>query len=429
MKLFPKLLLGACILLLSIWPHAALAVPDTLRISLAEAEAQFLTKNLQLLAQHYNVEADKALSQQAKTWDNPVLNTDQNVYSNHRFFEHGSDAAEVGMPKGQYFIQMQQLIRTAGKRGKLMSLANTNTAISQAQYADVLRNLKYALRNDYYSITQAIGLQRLLTEQQGQLDKLLTGMKAQLDAGNIARKDYLRIQALQVSLEQEVLENSRRLGDAEAELRTLLGLASEAFILPATAYQAPQLPTESLDSLVALAHKTNPVYLAQQYRVAYQHTNIAYQKALAVPDITVGPEYDHNSNYTPHYVGLSLNMPLPLLNRNKGNIRAATYQEQGEEAGLNEAELLLRNNIQNAVNKLRAVLQLVNSGQEDFFENYSRLYANVLESYRQRQISLLEFTDYFAAYKDIRQKQLQLELSLQEAKEELNYQVGADVLR
>src|SRR5919202_538803 len=98
-------------------PATAQSSPtDTLRLTLEETEQLFLQKNLQLLAQHYQVSADSALIQQARLWDNPVLNTDQNVYANNRFFEHGKD--ESGNPTGQYYIQLQQLIQTAGKRHK-----------------------------------------------------------------------------------------------------------------------------------------------------------------------------------------------------------------------------------------------------------------------------------------------------------------------
>src|SRR4249920_3126053 len=97
-------------LLLQLVPHHVTAQPktaDTVTISLQGAEKIFLEKNLALIAQQYNVDISKALVQQARYWDNPVLNTDQNIYDG-KFFRHNSDY-------GQIFIQIQQVIRTAGK--------------------------------------------------------------------------------------------------------------------------------------------------------------------------------------------------------------------------------------------------------------------------------------------------------------------------
>src|ERR1700761_1069991 len=84
---------------------------DTIKINFQDAEKQFLEKNLTLLAQKYNIEASKALIEQAKLWDNPVLSTDQNIYDggSKKFFYHNST-------EGQVFLQLNQVFTTAGKR-------------------------------------------------------------------------------------------------------------------------------------------------------------------------------------------------------------------------------------------------------------------------------------------------------------------------
>ena len=58
-----------------------------------------------------------------------------------------------------------------------------------------------------------------------------------------------------------------------------------------------------------------------------------------------------------------------------------------------------------------------------------RAWYNVTESYRNRQINLLEFIDFSDAYREAQLKLLQQQLNLRLAKEELNYQVGKDVIR
>ena len=68
--------------------------PDSVQITLADAEHLFLQKNLSLLAQQYNIDISKALVQQAKYWDNPVLNTDQNIYDG-KFFRHNKEFGQV----------------------------------------------------------------------------------------------------------------------------------------------------------------------------------------------------------------------------------------------------------------------------------------------------------------------------------------------
>lgn len=203
---------------------------DTIRISLPEAEKIFLQKNLSLLAAKYNIDINKALTEQAKLWDNPILVTDQNIYADHAFFAHGKDAS--GQLQGQYFIQVQQLIKTAGKRSKWIAMAETNTRLSNLQFNEVLRNLKYQLRTDYYSIVRMMAVQKLYQNELKELSHLVTGMEAQLVAGNIAPKDLVRIKALLYSMQQDLTDNERQLSDVETDLKSLLQMDNGVFLAP-----------------------------------------------------------------------------------------------------------------------------------------------------------------------------------------------------
>lgn len=191
-------------------------------MSLPAMEKIFLDSNLTVLAGHYGVDAQKALIQQAKVWDNPTLNTDQVIAANGKFFPYGKNPD--GTYSGQYYIQVQQLIKTAGKRGKLVNLATTNAKLSELQLQDVLRNLRYQLRLDFYNILQQLNTKSIYETQRAQLSKLLTGMDAQLSAGNIAQKDYLRIQGLSIALEQDITALNKDIEDNENDLKTLLQL-------------------------------------------------------------------------------------------------------------------------------------------------------------------------------------------------------------
>ncbi|WP_118976313.1 TolC family protein [Taibaiella koreensis] len=417
---------GLFTLLLGTQPVQAQSRTDTLSLTLKQTERIFLEKNLELLAQHYNIEASKALVQQARLWDDPTLTTDQNVYSNNKWFEHGTNPD--GTPKGQFFVQVQQLIKTAGKRGKQISMAQTGVNISQWRFTELMQHLKFQLRSDFHTLVQLQAVQDLYTEQDRQLDQLLAGMTGQFSAGNIARKDLLRVQALQVNLKQQMADNLKQIEDSQSELKTLLQITGDTVLHPIPEVQSGQLrPSLNVASLVDTAKENNATYQLGQLQVQYQRQNLAFQKALAVPDVTVGPSYDHNSNYTPHYVGLGLSLPLPILNGNRGNIKAARWQVKQEETNLSQADVRLQNDVASAYKKYQYTLQLQTGAHQDFYADYKKLQENIAESFRQRQISLLEFIDYFNDYEEVRTKQLQLQLDTQLAKEELNLQLGADI--
>lgn len=402
---------------------------DTIRLSLQDLEKRFMDSNLILLAAHYNVDAQKALIDQAKKWDNPVLNTDQVIAANGKFFPYGTNPD--GSYSGQYYIQVQQLIKTAGKRSKLVDMATTNSKISELQLQDVLRSLRYQLHIDFYTLYQQLETRSIYLDQVTQLNKLLSGMDAQLKAGNIAQKDQLRIQALLISQEQDITELNRSISDVENDLKTLLQIKEHVFVKPMGISISSTINGNVMDTatIYETGKKNNPYYQIQQFQTLFQQQNLSYQKALRVPDLTLGPNFDRNSSFAPNYFGLGVSLPLPILNSNKGNIKSAEYTVKQQQTLTMSAESELRNNIENAYNKLLLSIKQENGTQKEFYTKYRSMYQNILQSYQQRQINLLEFLDFYSDYSDSQQRLIQQHLNLQLAKEELNYHTGTDIIK
>ncbi|BAV07674.1 outer membrane protein, cobalt-zinc-cadmium efflux system [Filimonas lacunae] len=405
--------------------------PDTLRLSMADAEKRFIDSNLQLLAAHYNVDAQKALVQQAKLWDNPVLSTDQVVAANGKLLPYNK-RLEDGSTMGQYSIQLQQLIYTARKRGKQIDMAVTNGKVSELQLQDLLRNLRYQLHNDYYTIAQQFAYKAIYKSQLEQLNKLSEGMKAQLALGNIAQKDYLRIQALVITLTQDMTDLEKQLADTQSDIRTLLQVKDGSFVKPAeseTIFQriAATLP-ENVEALIATAQQHNPYYQLQETQTLFQQQNLAYQKALRVPDITVQSNFDKNSSVAPNYWGVGISVPLPLFNRNQGNIKSAESNIKQQQALTMDAATDLQNNVRTAYHKLSLVLQQNSATQQEFYTTYQQMQQNMVKSYSSKQVSLPEFIDFFTDFTAVQQRLVQQQMNLALAKEELNYAVGTDVV-
>jgi len=403
--------------------HAQTAT-DTVPVTLVQAETQAIQNNLLLVAARFNIEAGRAQIIQAKLWDNPVLNTDQNIYDG-KFFRH---TTVNGQPYGQVFIQLLQEFKTAGKRSKLAAMATTSAQLAELQFADVLRNLKYTVRTGFYTAWQLKQAKTLYQRESGEIETLLTGMKAQYDAGNISLKDLLRVQALGLSLRQSMAETDKQWTDINSSLRLLLQEDKNVVYdpQPATATdQPPALP----DTLLEQAKKNNPDYLAEQKQLLFQQQNLSYQQSLRTPDITAGVEYDRASSYAPNYWGLAISLPLPLFNRNQGNIKAAQFSVKQETSLLQQKDKKLQNDIQTAVSQLQLSYKILNAGDKAYYIQYEQLLGNAVQSYRRRQMSLLEFVDLFEAFRDTRLQFLALELSYRKAKEDLNFTIGTDVIK
>lgn len=400
---------------------------DTLNISLPQAEKIFLDSNLSILAAHYNVDATSAQVMQARYWDNPVFHTDQVIAANNRFLPYKT--LPDGTPGAQYFIGIDQLIKTAGKRGKLIAAAQTNTEISKLQLQDVVRNLRSQLHIDYFTIARSLNSYSFFMQQEEQLSTLLAGMKQQLDAGNISQKDYLQLQSLTVSLKQDMIDVSNSIEDAEADLKTLLHVNGNVFIKPDNEELPAMLLPENAEVLIEQAKQNNPSYKIEQQQTVYQQQMLTYQKALRAPDVTVTPNFDRLSNYAPNYFGVGVSLPLPVFNNNKGNIQSANAAVKQQQTVESNAATELENGVMNAYNKLKLALTLNTPEQQDFFTRYKTLYQNMFNSYKERKVSFLEFINFFNDYKDLQEKLLQQQLNIVLAADALNYETGIDIIK
>ena len=217
--------------------------------------------------------------------------------------------------------------------------------------------------------------------------------------------------------------------DTEADIRSILQIGSNTFVQPLDDHKSEVQPDANLEAIIDSAKANNPYYLLQQVQNIYQQQSLVYQKALRSPDISMGPEFDRNSSFAPNYFGLSVSLPLPVFNKNQGNIKAAGFAVQQQEALTQNAAAQLNNNIITAYNKLQLSLQQNNAVQKDFYTKYQLMFQNMLQSYEQKQIGLLEFLDFFDTYKDAQLKLLQQQLNLHLSAEELNYQAGTDVIK
>ncbi|MFD0766952.1 TolC family protein [Mucilaginibacter lutimaris] len=401
--------------------HQASAQTDTLRVNFKDAEKLFLQNNLSLIAQKYNVDATQALVIQAKLWDNPTLSTDQNITdANKKFFDHSNG-------NGQILVQLSQVFKTAGKRGKQVQIANDDVHIQQAQFNDLLRNLHYNLLLDFSQVANLINQRRVYQTEIAAATNMVNATDKSYQAGNNSLKDLIRLKALLFGLQNDLVEIDRQINDLQSELKTLLVADANQFISPQITFNNNGT-TFNATELAELAKANRGDYLANRYTLEQSNHNLSLQKALAVPDVTIGSTYDQNSSYARNFVGLEISLPLPIFNRNQGNIKNAKLAAQSQEYTLKNSELQVKNDVYSAVQQYKLSQQLLGTHENDFYSKYDQLFRGMSKAYQLKQINLQEYVDFFDSYRETKIKILQQQLNLQKAIADLNFAVGTTVV-
>ena len=400
---------------------------DTLKINLNSAEKEFIQNNLQLLASRFNISAAKASVIQAKLWNNPNLSIGQNIYNKitGKFF----DVTKTGNTD----IQLQQLFLLAGKRNDQIKLAEINTSISASSFYDLLRSLKFELRTDFYDL---YFLQKSLKFY----DETIPAVKKTVDATqnlyqqhSILLSEVLRLKSLLFSLENERLGILTQISGTENDLNVLLADSSGTRF-----YYEPALNKAELDSLnlnnfslsdaVQAAYLNRPDLKIAESNVKYEKTNLALQHALAIPDITLGGAYSRAGGYVPDYLALTVSIDLPVFNRNQGNIQVSENNLEADKAALSQTKLSIRKEVVSAYDKAAEIENFYKNFDRSFTSQYKTLTAGMIENYESRNMTIIEFTDFYESYRNSMLQMIQLQDNRMDAFENLNYAAGKDLI-
>ena len=79
--------------------------------------------------------------------------------------------------------------------------------------------------------------------------------------------------------------------------------------------------------------------------------------------------------------------------------------------------------------EIKYPIQLNNKEEQEFISKYQNIYQRVFDSYKAKQINLIEFLDFYDSYKTATENHFNILLNTHLAIEEVNYHVGVDVVK
>jgi cobalt-zinc-cadmium efflux system outer membrane protein len=269
---------------------------------LPKADSIFQARNLLLLAEKFNIEASRALILQSRLWDNPTISVNQNVLNTESVTNGGRKWFDFS-DKGETSIQVQQLFLLAGKRNKRIKLAEFATQREEQNYFDMLRTLKYSLRSGFYNIYYLHQILKVYDKEMASLGNLIEVFENQLEKGYTSKKEVLRLKSNLFSLENEKLGFLNQLNSSLADFNVLMH-TSNVHYLPEitdaqTAYSSPD--SFKLQTLIDTAFEHRYDLKIAQTDVNNNKMNLSYQKALAVPDISLSAGWDRNGSFVHNY--------------------------------------------------------------------------------------------------------------------------------
>lgn len=408
-------------LFLSIGLSASAQSHDTLHVTLRQADSLFVARSYYLLASSMNIGAGRAQVLQAKLFINPVFTADVNAYDpeNDRVFHVG--------PSGQKGFQIDQLILLGGKRKSQIELAKTDVAIAELEFQNLARQLKFRLHTKLAEIGQKQVLLKKYNAQLALLDTIMTSNERQVVKGNVPLKDLVRLKGVYLNLNNDRAELLHEYFEAQSIVQTLLQTQSLIDFGFTDEDIAARIKETNLDELKAEALANHPEVLMFRQNKIQAQQYLQYQRRLAVPDVNLFAAYDQRGGAFLNQVNAGISIPLPLWNRNQGNIKSSQYRVREMEYNLLAMEQEKLSELQNNYALYTQTVSEYNKTSRLYNADFELTVRGMSENFKKRNVSLIEFVDFFESYNLVLAELARMKTQLVTSAESLNLSIGKDI--
>jgi cobalt-zinc-cadmium efflux system outer membrane protein len=296
--------------------------PPVQALTLSQAKQMAFERNWDLLAAKSDVDAATAQRIISHEFPNPTfswstmkINVDRGsgTVMGNSFWDRSYDTIAA----------INQLFEIGGKRASRQSSARAGLEAATARLEDARRVLDLAVTKAYVAALLAETNVYILRESAGSLRKEAAIAETRLKAGDISLADKSQIDIAADRLELDATAADTAAASARIALEVLLGVKDA---------QGNWAPGDSLEALASLPFTRQegtpgalrPDLLAAEAGLRKAEADLRLQKAMRIPDPTFMIMYEHEPPDTPNTIGLGVSFPLPLWNRNRGAIQAAT---------------------------------------------------------------------------------------------------------
>lgn len=392
--------------------------PATL-ITLEDAITLAVTNSPSIKAARTQITQNKAQEVTANLRPNPVLSWDTQFIP---IFSPGDFSSNTLNNLQQFDIGVGYLFERGHKRQNRMRAAQDATAVTESQVADMERGLAFNVAQQFINVLLANSNLQFAQEDLNSFQQTVTISEQRYKAGDISEGDLLKIQLQLLQFQTDVTTAQVAKVQALGSLRQLIGYSN----LPRNYDVAGDLNyqplTSGLDDLLVLALKTRPDLRAAQQGITAAQSQVALAKANGKVDLDATANYSHVSGISS--TSLFFNIPLPVFNRNQGEIartRSTVDQSQFTEKGAEDTVMTDVTNAYEAAATNQQVVKLYTSG----YLTQAQKSRDISEyAYKAGAAALLDFLDAQRSYRAIQLAYRQALAAYMVSMEQLRQAVG-----
>ncbi|QXH54835.1 TolC family protein [Pseudomonas maumuensis] len=246
-------------------------------------------------------------------------------------------------------VTLSQALELGGKRGARIEVAEAGQAIARLELERQRNSLRADVIQAFHAALRAQTALELAQQSQALTERGLRVVEGRVRAGQSSPVEATRAQIQLAQAEAAVRRTRTERTVANQSLARLTGSAETRFDrLDATSLSPG--PAPQAERLLASVEQTAEWRLAVA-QIERGDASLGSEKAQRIPNLTVslGSQYSREERERVNVVGLS--MPLPLFDRNQGNVLAAARRADQARDLRNAVELRLRSETRSALDQ------------------------------------------------------------------------------
>jgi cobalt-zinc-cadmium efflux system outer membrane protein len=317
-------------------------------------------------------------------------------------------------------------IELGSKRQRRMDLANATVAVSEADFARVVAEIRNDVRRAYFDVVAADMRVRITDDLRGLAQRARDGANARVISGDVPRSDLTQADLALANSTNDLVAARGEATATRAELNALIGQPADAPIVLANSLTDGALP--SSDQALALATASNTEVQVLDRRIAEQSARLNLSKSLQYPDLAAGGAftYDAEPEFR-HGWRVNFGITVPVFTTHK----AAVLVEDSTLARLKAERTAI---IARMTGAIAAALARATAARDQLTTFEATIVPLGLEAERQAQaaysggqIGLPALVQALQIARETRQRGLQAGLDFQHALADLERAVGTSI--
>lgn len=358
---------------------------EPLILSKEQAVVRALQQNPAINAARTTIDRAQGNHEQAGRWSNPELSID---YATDDTF---NDEGEYG-----YSVGFEQRFPVTNRLRLQKSIAQDEIELAQAEVANQVRLLTREVEASVASVA-ALTTQIKLREECLELGhQFAEFMESRVRTGEVSSVETNQVQIEVYAVEQKKQELSNALLLELAKLKQLIGVDVDAELSLTHEFELPAAQPE-LTSLTKETLMQHPEYRMKSllYRMSDKRVSVA--KAERWADIAVRVFFEEERSVddpdglgTDRFFGVGVSIPLPLLDRKEGSIRASRAAQRQLKYELDRVGLEVRSEARTQATRATSLYQQAQDYERNLTQLVEKNLAEMNTAYGAGQIDLVE---------------------------------------